>query len=251
MNSKLYANKYKIPQNILDYIQKNIMNNPNNDGIRRAKFLIKNGEVTYQSLKRLKNYFRHYNANNDNNVQYELAGGTMMKNFVDRVLNVERDAVDRSDKLKQDSNVNLRLSVRPFKVTPNLDETNSKGHKDNVVIVIKNNDGKYLLLKRGIDTTWMPNKWGFVGGSIENNESINDAAEREVKEETGLNVKLIDDPILVKWNKVINHYFNHSYDGDDNNVMLNSENSKYGWFTKSEISFLDTTPNIIRYIEMF
>ena len=48
-------------------------------------------------------------------------------------------------------------------------------------------DGKVLLQRRGDS-----NKWGFPGGAIEIGETPEMAAIREVKEETGLDVKVSD-----------------------------------------------------------
>lgn len=51
-------------------------------------------------------------------------------------------------------------------------------------IILKDNQ---ILLQRRKDN----NKWGFPGGLLELNETYLDAAIREIKEETGLNVKPI------------------------------------------------------------
>lgn len=50
-----------------------------------------------------------------------------------------------------------------------------------------NQDGKVLLQRRGDS-----NKWGFPGGAIEIGETPEMAAIREVREETGLDVKVSD-----------------------------------------------------------
>lgn len=52
-------------------------------------------------------------------------------------------------------------------------------------VILKNEE--VLLIKRGVE----PNKgfWGTPGGYVEWDESAEDAATREVKEETGLNVQ--------------------------------------------------------------
>lgn len=51
------------------------------------------------------------------------------------------------------------------------------------------NDDKVLIIKENKPTAI--DKWNFPGGHIENGEDILYSAQREVKEETGLDVKLI------------------------------------------------------------
>jgi ADP-ribose pyrophosphatase len=57
-------------------------------------------------------------------------------------------------------------------------------------VVIK--DGKVLLVKRGID----PNKglWAIPGGSLKLGETLQEGAEREILEETGITIKA-NDPV--------------------------------------------------------
>jgi len=56
--------------------------------------------------------------------------------------------------------------------------------------VLIEKDGKYLLIKRAAD----PDKgmWSVPGGLVEVGERVRDAAVREVLEETGLRVELVD-----------------------------------------------------------
>ncbi|MBU1039284.1 NUDIX hydrolase [Patescibacteria group bacterium] len=57
-----------------------------------------------------------------------------------------------------------------------------------VTAVIRNKDGRYLLLKRHPREIAYPNKWCFPGGKTEGLEDIESVLQREVKEEAGLNV---------------------------------------------------------------
>ncbi len=50
-------------------------------------------------------------------------------------------------------------------------------------------DGKYLMLHRNKDKRIMPNVWMAPGGRREFNEGLFEAARREIKEETGLEIK--------------------------------------------------------------
>jgi len=61
-----------------------------------------------------------------------------------------------------------------------------------VPVIIKNSKGEILLGKRDKKSGFYPNTWGLPGGMIEYNEKIEDAAKREIKEELGVDVKIIN-----------------------------------------------------------
>ena len=52
--------------------------------------------------------------------------------------------------------------------------------------IIKNKDGKILLLKRHPKSRTDPEKWELPGGKVEKGEFFTDALVREIKEETNL-----------------------------------------------------------------
>lgn len=69
-------------------------------------------------------------------------------------------------------------------------------------IVIFDRDGKILLQKRSAEKEL----WGFPGGMMELGESAEETALREVKEETGLEVKI--DSLLGVYTKYFDEYEN-------------------------------------------
>lgn len=60
-----------------------------------------------------------------------------------------------------------------------------------VVIVVVQYGNKYLLLKRTSKRRFFPDKWQTVSGFIKEYESVEEAAHREMKEETGLKGEII------------------------------------------------------------
>lgn len=60
-----------------------------------------------------------------------------------------------------------------------------------VPVIIQNSKGEILLGKRDKDMATFPNFWGLPGGMPEHNEKIEDTAKREVKEELGINIKIL------------------------------------------------------------
>ena len=78
-----------------------------------------------------------------------------------------------------------------------------------LIIFKKTDDGIQVLLeKRG--STPHKHDWTIPGGHVEKNETPQEAAVREIKEETGLSVKL-DDLLLVKFKKYRKNKYNCIY----------------------------------------
>lgn len=57
-----------------------------------------------------------------------------------------------------------------------------------VGVIVEDQEGNFLLHLRDANTSRMTNQWCLIGGSIEANEDILNAAIREVKEETNLSL---------------------------------------------------------------
>jgi 8-oxo-dGTP diphosphatase len=116
--------------------------------------------------------------------------------------------------------------------------------------VIFNNDGRILLTKRNNpNNSEVHNKWQLPGGSVDNAEHPLKAAIREVKEETGLTIKILSERPFI---------FSHTFI-DEVHVILIVYKAKYisgkvdisqdldetldaKWFLPSEIPELQTLP---------
>jgi 8-oxo-dGTP diphosphatase len=59
-----------------------------------------------------------------------------------------------------------------------------------VAAIIQNPQGQYLCCKRG-DWKSAPSKWEFPGGKPEANESLENALTREIREELGVDIKVL------------------------------------------------------------
>ena len=267
-NQELYDKQYRIPSNILKGIQTTLVSNPNGEGVKRAKFMLKNGYLTYQAMKRILHDFDGMDS-----TQHALAGGQQMKAFIETTLNADRNAVETGKKVKRDVGIN---NYQDFKSTqvPRLNETGiehmtrtidgeiirkiinedkEKKEKDkNAVAVIVNNDNKILLLKRSdYEDQWMPSKWGLVGGKIEKGETPQKACEREIMEETGLEIKKFSESFTIERHQdSIEYVFACRYDGDPTDIKLDKENTNYGWYDVSEMDYLDIVPHLIEYITL-
>lgn len=251
MNSQLYDKQYKIPVNIIGYIKNALVKYPSGEGVRRAKYMVKNGSVTYQGMKRIKNYFDEYSRNGGDEVQYMLAGGKLMKDFIETTLTADRNAVSTSNNVRRDIHNNPNSELKPFKSKVRLYE--SKNKIRNVVGIIVNNDNKILLVRRSDKSEWMPNLWSFVGGGVDRDETAIRAVRREIIEEVGLDINDFINSFTIQRNgddNIVEYIYVCRYDGNDTDVILNSENVSYGWFGINEITYLNTVPHIAEYLTL-
>jgi len=244
---------YKLPSKVLTTIYTTRIANPKADGVDRANNLLHDKSVKYGELKRLKNFF---DAEHPNQIQYNLAGGKYMRNFVEETLAQVRNANDVSTERRQEITVDTNTAEHPYNANPDMSLNEAKKKKKelqkNAVAVIVNNDNKILLLKRGEDAPWMPNKWALVGGVIEKGEAPEKACKREIKEETGLDVKnFVKSFTIQRHAESIEHLFACRFVGEPTNIELDkSENTNYGWYDVNEMEFLDTVPHLVEYITL-
>ena len=91
-----------------------------------------------------------------------------------------------------------------------------------------------------------PEKWGLFGGSIEDNESPEVAAIREIKEELGITLDKKKLKFLIKFKDVyIYHYF-LTFELDKIILM---EGQKAKFFTKTEV--IELANLVLRIRELF
>ncbi len=249
-NSQLYNKTYQIPPNIIQNIRAALVANPTGNGVKRAKFMLNNGRLTYQAMKRLKNFFDYFNSKNGDAVQYNLAGGKAMHDFVNSTLNTDRAGVKMGKQITQPVRNDMMLGLKAYQ-TPRLNEDKNKLNK-NAIAVIVNDDNKFLLLKRAnVKDIWMPGKWALVGGAIEKGERPEAACKREIYEETGLNIDEFNKRFTIQRNPdSIEYVFACRYSGDIDDITLNEENTNYGWYDINEMKFLDVVPNLIDYVSI-
>lgn len=105
--------------------------------------------------------------------------------------------------------------------------------------IIFNKDNQVLLLRRSDDDPWMPGSWGLPGGKLEKDEDPDDAIKREVKEETNLDVDIIQPFSVYKFFKetsgvdvVTIKYLAHYKSGE---VKLSSEHKHFAWFAVEQL----------------
>ncbi|MFB6100406.1 MAG: NUDIX domain-containing protein [Candidatus Nanohalobium sp.] len=110
-----------------------------------------------------------------------------------------------------------------------------------VALALVEKDGEFLVVKRSEENS-TPGKWSTVSGGIEPGETPEDAAKRELREETGMEAEVVEkggyyigegeqgtwrlEPVLMEYKS--------------GEIDLNWELSRYRWVEPGEVENLDT-----------
>ena len=118
-----------------------------------------------------------------------------------------------------------------------------EGEMLGAVVIIFDEEGRILILKRTEEMEWMPLKWGLPGGGIEEGERPIEAAVREVKEETTLD---IDNPVEFYISDMNVVYFTtRKYSGE---VKIDFEHLDFAWVYPEELTNYDIIPGMEKMI---
>jgi 8-oxo-dGTP pyrophosphatase MutT (NUDIX family) len=136
--------------------------------------------------------------------------------------------------------------------TVNLREQEEEPKYKNALAIIFNVDNEILILKRSqYEEQWMPNKFGLVGGGVEEGETPEEAMRREVIEETGLQLDKVLDKGCIQRNPDSKEYlFLTLYTGNNDDVKLNKEHTDYVWSNFHSLKHHDCVPNLEEYVKL-
>lgn len=114
-------------------------------------------------------------------------------------------------------------------------------------IVIVQSQGKFLLVRRSEDDDIFPGKWQNAGGKVEAGETLEEAARREILEETGIQIGSdLQFVMSYSWQKDpkapwrLGIIMLTTLPSQDVQITLEDELVEYGWFTLEEAAVLDT-----------
>jgi len=115
----------------------------------------------------------------------------------------------------------------------------------------RKNSVRYLLLKKAEDKFFPENigKWEFVGGVIKPRETSKEAIAREMKEETGLEGKIVRKLPTLKSDKSICEVYLINANSMD--VKTSAENSDYRWLKAEDIKKQDLVLYASLLLEFF
>jgi hypothetical protein len=136
VNKDLYGEKIELPEEIVVYLKQCNDVVPDADesveGFRRNKELRDSGFVTYQQLKRIKNFFDSFQGNNTDK-PFVLNGGDYMKNWVNQTLNSMRDNAYRTKEIRSVALPNQFIQAHEKNQNVGHDLRQTQDHKSSVV----------------------------------------------------------------------------------------------------------------------
>jgi hypothetical protein len=133
-NSELQGKEVKIPDKIKNHLSK-IYNAYKGDktieGYSRLKNLKDESSITYESLKRIKNYFDNYTGNKKD-TPYLLNGGTIMKQWVEETLENLRQDVYGKKKIMSDIGMENQFNKTHTRDNLDITDTHSSTNDKNL-----------------------------------------------------------------------------------------------------------------------
>jgi 8-oxo-dGTP diphosphatase len=123
-----------------------------------------------------------------------------------------------------------------------------------VKAIIKNTEGKILVLKRSEIDDHKPNVWETVGGGMDQAETPQTALVREVFEETGLTVSVGRPFNVFTFTKDNGEFkigitFECTYESGE--VVLSHEHTEYRWIRPEEFVSLESVPSLHEEISAY
>lgn len=122
-----------------------------------------------------------------------------------------------------------------------------------VKIVVRDETGRCLLLKRSMTSGGNPGKWEFPGGKIDPGESLDQALLREVAEETGLTISIQGVAGTAESElptaKVV--YLILEGRVESGQVRLSSEHDDYVWVDREELPTVDLAPQFLPFARAY
>ena len=115
--------------------------------------------------------------------------------------------------------------------------------------VVTDADGRFLLVKRGHQPA--QGLWSLPGGSVEDGETLAQAAVREVKEETGLDIATADEVWLIHVELAHGrHYEVHAFAATVTGGVLRAgdDADDARWWAPHELHDVALTPHLLEFL---
>jgi 8-oxo-dGTP pyrophosphatase MutT (NUDIX family) len=266
-NSALYNSDqtFTVTDIVLHDIRLALRRYPTASGHERAQSLLQNPVLTYQNAKKIKSYLDQ--GKHVGTPTYALCGGKLMLDFINSNLRSERQEVHNKKTVRSNagfSNQFIKSHEKTF-IKPSVMKISDikipkpqrmELYEDEVsrqptfaLVIIVSSAKQILLLKRADDDQWMPGKWALAGGGIEDGESPEIAAEREVMEEVNLSVTKLQECAKLYENEQHGVIYLARCADESTLEVDPSEHSEHAWVSLSELNQMDGVPGLEKMIK--
>lgn len=113
--------------------------------------------------------------------------------------------------------------------------------------IVRNAQGKILVLKRSAKDDHKPGVWETPGGGIDQEQAPQEALMREILEETGLSVRVKEPFHVFTFRKDTGEFkvgITFVCDLTAGEVKLSHEHSEYAWIAPKEFADLESVPSL-------
>jgi 8-oxo-dGTP diphosphatase len=119
-----------------------------------------------------------------------------------------------------------------------------------VKVLLKNSEGKYLLIRRSPEKYPETQKWDIPGGRINAGATLMENLKREVMEETGL--AMTSEPRLIGAQDILKngrHVVRLTYMGEaEGEPKLSEEHTEFQWLPLSEMRTLENLDSYLKQL---
>ncbi len=122
-----------------------------------------------------------------------------------------------------------------------------------VKVIVRDSEGRVLLLKRSQSSKGNPGKWEFPGGKVDPGEAFDAALIREVREETGLAIELAGSFGTCESNlgnrRIV--YLVMEGTAPTNNLKLSDEHDAHQWVLPADFGDVEFAPHFRRVAQRY
>jgi 8-oxo-dGTP pyrophosphatase MutT (NUDIX family) len=148
-----------------------------------------------------------------------------------------------------------------------MEDIKEKAHYVTITGIIRNSEGKYLIVKRSPNEKIFPNKWCVPGGKVEQKDFINlqkdtkdhwfdifeKTLQKEIREETNIEIKnigYVSNLVLIRPNGFSTIIVSMHGEHESKEVVLQKEELvDFSWVSLEEAKSYDLIENIYEQIE--
>ncbi|MBN1539349.1 MAG: NUDIX domain-containing protein [Candidatus Thermoplasmatota archaeon] len=125
----------------------------------------------------------------------------------------------------------------------------NKPFRLSVKVVILNDEGKLLLIKRSMSSKGNPGKWDFPGGKVDTGETFDEGLLREVFEETRLKISIERPLYVTESESPVSRVVYLFMEGKlkEGEVSLSEEHEDHTWVVRAELSKMDLATQFIEF----